>query len=157
MIRALFVMLVAAACGGQAGPSSGAAPGGPPTSKDDPGAPTPNAAVSSFMAAIKAQDLDAIAVIWGTDKGPARDVVPADQLRKRELIMECYFQHDNYQVKSDVESSANLHAVVISVTKGAITRESKMQVVKGPHDRWYVNNMSLEPLQDICSGQNTAK
>lgn len=149
MRRALFVMLVTAACGGQAGPSAGV---GAPTSQQYPGAATPKDAMNAFMAAIKVQDLDQLAVIWGSEKGPARETVPSDQLRKRELIMECYLQHDKYEIKSDVESTATIHIMIVAVTKGSFTRNLKTQVVKGPNDRWYVANPELEALQDLCSG-----
>ncbi|HUO52060.1 MAG TPA: hypothetical protein VMT93_06055 [Gemmatimonadaceae bacterium] len=153
MTRALLVMLVAAACGGQTAPATSPAP----TSQQEPGAPTAKAAVTTFMAAIKSQDLDQLAVIWGSKDGPARDVTPKDQLRQRELIIQCYFRHDSYTVTSDVESSAGMHTVQISVTWKDITRDTKMQVVTGPHGRWYVNNMDLAPLQPICAGQNPTK
>ena len=133
MKRLLFVMLVAAACGGSSGPQTAAAP----TSKRDPGAATPSAAVAAFMGAVKEQDLDA--------------------LRKRELIMECYFQHDSYRVVSDVSTTATQHVFTLSVTKGSFTRETKTQVVLGPHDRWFVANPELAPLQDLCSGQSSTK
>ena len=152
MHKALLVMLIAAAaCGGTGGASSGAVPGGP-TTQSDPGAATPKAAITAFMAAIKLQDLDALSLIWGSEKGAARDIVPADQLRKRELIMECYFQHDRYVITSDVESSSGLHVVMLSVTKGSFTRETQTQVLLGPKNRWYVANPSLEPLKDLCAG-----
>jgi hypothetical protein len=157
MRRALFMMLVAAACGGQAGPGTGAAPAGPPTSQDNPGAASPTLAIETFMAATKAQDLDALSLIWGSEKGPARDIVPPDQLRKRELIIQCYFQHDSYQIKSDVATSKTAHIVTLSVTRKDFTRETSTQVLLGPRDRWYVANPKLEPLQDLCSGASRQK
>ena len=147
-------MLVAAACGGSAAPNTSAGPPAP-TSATDPGAATPAVAIQTFMGAIKSQDLDALSLIWGSAKGPARDVTPADQLRKRELIMECYLQHDSYSVLSDVEQQKGLHVVSLSVTKGQITRNTKTQVLLGPGNRWFVDNLDLEPLRDICSGQAT--
>ena len=146
---AAAVGLSGAACAS----SGGAAQPGP--TPDDPGAATPTLAIQAFMAAIKAQDLDALALIWGSEKGPARDVVPSDQLRKRELIMECYLQHDGYRVVADVAQSTELHVVTLSITKGTFTRETKTQVILGPHQRWYVANTELEPLRDLCSGQSS--
>ncbi len=153
-VRVMLVVLVAAALSGAACASSGAAPQPGPTS-EDPGAATPTLAIQAFMAAIKAQDLDALALIWGSAKGPARDVTPSDQLRKRELIMECYLQHDSYRVVAEIASSAELHIVTLAVTKGSFTRETKTQVVLGPHQRWYVANTELAPLRDLCSGQSS--
>ncbi|MGH7621426.1 MAG: hypothetical protein ACREMU_03720, partial [Gemmatimonadaceae bacterium] len=51
------------------------------------GAAAPRLAVEQFMAAARAQDLQAFSAIWGSEKGSARDIVPRDQLEKRELTM----------------------------------------------------------------------
>ena len=153
MRRTLFLMFVVAACGGSSQATTNVTPANaPPTSPGDPGAASPSLAISTFMNAIKAQDLDALALIWGSSKGPAREVTPADQLRKRELIMECYLQHDSYTVQSDVEQQHGLHVVSLQITKGQFTRNTKTQVVLGPNNRWFVDNIELEPLKDLCSG-----
>ena len=154
MIRAFFVILFTAvsACASAPVPHDPANPK-PPT-KEDPGAPTPPLAVKYFMDAIKAQDLDALALIWGSSDGPALEVTPSDQLRKRELIIQCYFQHDSYKIVSDVAATAKTHVVTLSVTKGTFTRETTTKVVMGPHDRWYVAEPDLQPLADLCSGSS---
>jgi hypothetical protein len=155
MKRVLFLLLTAAACSGSGGPSGGVDPTGPPTSQEDPGAANPTLAIQTFMAAIKAQNLDALAVIWGSDRGAARDIVDATQLRKRELIMECYFMFDSYVIVSDVTSSEGVHVATLQVTKGSLTRETKTQVVRGPKGRWYVASPELAPLKDLCAQPNT--
>ena len=153
MRRTLFLLFVVAACGGSSQPSTGATPvNAAATSQSDPGAATPSLAIKTFMTAIKNQDLDALALIWGSEKGPARDVTSSDQIRKRELIMECYLQHDSYTVQSDVEQQRGLHVVSLQITKGTFTRNTKTQVVLGPNNRWFVDNIELEPLKDLCSG-----
>jgi hypothetical protein len=141
--------LAVAAC------ASGGGAQQPTPTPDHPGAATSALAIQAFMAAIKIQDLDALALIWGSEKGPARDIVPADQLRKRELIMECYLQHDSYKVVSNVASSAEIHVVTLAVTRGSFTRQTTTQVVLGPGGRWYVANTELQPLRDLCSGQSS--
>ncbi|HEX2781262.1 MAG TPA: hypothetical protein VHM30_17305, partial [Gemmatimonadaceae bacterium] len=57
---------------------------------DQPGAPTAALAIDRFLGAAKAQDLQQLALVWGTTKGPARDVVDQSQIERRELIMICY-------------------------------------------------------------------
>jgi hypothetical protein len=140
-----------AACGGTSAASSAVTPAGPPTSSDHPGAATPRLAIEAFMIAVKGQNLDELALIWGSERGPARDLVDANQLRKREMIMQCHFQHDSYQILSDVETSSSSRSMTISVTKGTVTRETKTLVLLGPKARWYVASPDLAPLKDICS------
>jgi hypothetical protein len=154
MMRALLVILFAAvsACTPAPPPNDPLNPTAP--TESNPGANTPALAIKAFMDAIKAQDLDALALIWGSSEGPADQVTPKDQLRKRELIIQCYFQHDSYRIVSDHAATTKMHAVTLSVTKGSFTRETTTKVVLGPHDRWYVAEPDLQPLADLCSGSS---
>ena len=55
-----------------------------------PGAATPAAAVDAFLAAAKAEDLQAMSAVWGTPTGSVRDQIPRDELDKREIyIIRC--------------------------------------------------------------------
>src|SRR6185312_13861084 len=94
-LAAVLVFLVACSSAAQQQPSTG-------VSTNVVGADSPRQAVQQFLAAAHAQDLKAMALIWGTNDGPARDVVDHSQLEKRELIMECYVTHDSYAVMSEV-------------------------------------------------------
>jgi hypothetical protein len=92
-------------------------------------------------------------MVWGTDKGPARDVVDRAQLEKRELIMMCYLSHDKFAIASDVATKGSQHDVQVQLNKGTMTRDTRMVVVRGPSERWYVMDVNLEPLRDLCSGK----
>ena len=98
MKRLVAVLVFLAAC------STSAAQQRPATtvSTNVVGADSPRQAVQAFLAAAHAQDLKAMALVWGTNDGPARDVVTSSQLEKRELIMQCYVSHDSYSVLSEV-------------------------------------------------------
>jgi hypothetical protein len=117
------------------------------------GAVSPRQAVDMFLAAVRAQDLQAMSVVWGTSKGPARDVVDRSQLEKRELVMQCYLSHDKYDVVSDARTKSDVHVLGVSLSKGSITRETTFTTVRGPSDRWYVEQMQLEPLKDLCASR----
>lgn len=115
------------------------------------GAASPKEAVQSFLAAVRAQDLQAMSVIWGTAKGPARDQVDRAQLERRELIMQCYLMHDKFDIQSDTRSGADTHKLGVSLTKGDMTRATSFTTVRGPSDRWYVEDVPLEPVKDLCA------
>lgn len=132
-----------AACGGGAGSSHGQLTG----------AAAPQLAVEQFMAAARAQDLQAFSAVWGSEKGAARDVVDRSQLEKRELTMMCYLTHDKLEIGPDVTPKPNEHDFQVQLTRGAVTRETKVTVVQGPSERWYVLDVQLAPLQALCSGQ----
>jgi hypothetical protein len=143
--RIALVLLAVVAC--RSTPSYGNAAG----ERQLAGAASPREAVQSFLAAVKSQDLQAMSVIWGTPKGPARDQVDRAQLERRELIMQCYLTHDKFDIQSDARSDNDTHKLGVSLTKGNLTREATFTTVRGPADRWYVQDVPLEPVKDLCA------
>jgi hypothetical protein len=115
------------------------------------GAASPQLAVEQFLAAARAQDLQAFSAIWGTERGAARDVVDRSQLERRELTMMCYLTHDKYEIGADVTPRPGEHDYTVEITRGTQTRETKITTVRGPSERWYVLDVQLAPLQDLCS------
>jgi len=138
---AILLVVLCAACASAGTPSTGQLTG----------AATPQLAVSKFLASARAQDLQAMSVYWGTEQGPARDVVPRDQLEKRELIMQCYLTHDKFAIMGDAPGQHGSRVMQVSLTKGQLTRQTTFTVVRGPSDRWYVSDLELEPLKDLCA------
>jgi hypothetical protein len=141
--RFVFLLLVLAACSHAAPPADGLAPNG--------GEVTARRAVESFLGAVRAQDLQAMSLIWGTPRGPARDVVARAQLEKRELIMQCYLGHDAFRILTDTPQKPDTHVLQVSLTKGQVTRETTFTAVQGPQNRWYVQDADLEPVRDLCA------
>ena len=117
------------------------------------GAAAPRLAVEPCLAAARAQDLQAFSAIWGSERGPARDVVDRSQLEKRELTMMCYLTHDRFEIGADVTPKPGQHDFTVELTRGSQTRETKITAVQGPSERWYILDVKLEPLQDLCSNQ----
>lgn len=138
----VLVALALAACGGGAATTS---------TGQLTGAANARRAVETFLGAVKAQDLQAMSSVWGTSKGPARDVVDRAQLEKRELIMQCYLSHDSFVIANDVATKADTHQLQVRLTKGRLTRETTFTAVQGPSDRWYVLDAQLEPVRDLCA------
>ena len=143
-LAAVLVFLVACSSAAQQQPSTG-------VSTNVVGADSPRQAVQQFLAAAHAQDLKAMALIWGTNDGPARDVVDHSQLEKREMIMECYVTHDSYAVLSEVSGEKGSRVLSVTLTKGRLARESKFTAVKGRGDRWFIQDVELQPLKDLCA------
>ncbi len=122
-----------------------------PVSANVSGADTPKQAVQAFLAAAHAQDLRAMALVWGTNDGPARDVVNHSQLEKRELIMQCYVTHDTFTVLNEAPGEKGTRVLSVSLSKGQLARQSKFTAVKGHDERWYIEDVQLEPLKDLCA------
>ncbi|HVB30434.1 MAG TPA: hypothetical protein VNE60_02790 [Gemmatimonadaceae bacterium] len=137
-----------------AGCSSGGTMRGNPAPlvpSNDTGALNPDAAVNQFMAAVKAEDLQAMGAIWGTPDGPARDQMSQDVLQQRELIMLCYLKHDSYKILGDAPSMDNTRALSVDVTRKERTHATTFTAVRGKNGRWYVEAVDIQPLTDFCA------
>ena len=92
-----------------------------------------------------------MALVWGTHDGPARDVVDHSQLEKREMIMQCYVSHDTFSVLSEVQGEKGARILSVSLSKGQLARQSKFTAVQAHDERWYIEDIQLEPLKDLCA------
>jgi len=99
------VSIALAACSTGSGGGGGGGGGGSQMT----GAASSHLAVEQFLAAARAQDLQAFSAIWGSERGAARDVVDRSQLEKRELTMMCYLTHDRYEISGDVTPKPDAH------------------------------------------------
>ena len=140
---AIVLLLVVAAC--QRKVVVATAP-----SSNDPGGATPREAVTRFMAAAKAQDLQAFANIWGSSAGPARGTMAAEELEKREIILLCYLKHDSYRVVSETPAENQERVFSVESRYQDLTRSANYFVTSGPGNRWYVRQVEIVKLNDIC-------
>jgi hypothetical protein len=125
--------------------SGSSAPGGALT-----GAVAPRRAVEQFMGAVKAQDLQAMAMIWGTAKGPARDQLERTELEKREIIMQGCYAHDTFRVVDEVPGTGGKRVVKVAISRGNRTKTPSFTTVKGPSDRWYVEDADIGAMREFC-------
>ena len=138
MRRLLGVVLLLAACKH------------PNTATRLTGAASPKAAVQAFLEAARAEDLQAMSAVWGTEKGPARDQLDAAQFEKRELILICHFKADSDRIVSEGPSERGERMLKVQLTKRGRTRETRFYTVQGPSERWYVVNANLDEVKEFC-------
>ena len=119
-------------------------------SANTPGAASAREAVQKFMAAAKAQDLQALSDIWGTTAGPARNTMGREELEQREIILMCYLKHDSYRVVSEGPATNGERALVVESKYQDLTRQGNFFVTPGPAGRWYVRQFEVEKFNDIC-------
>lgn len=145
MRKIAFALLVLAACRTS-----------PRASADGtlPGAPAARGAVEKFLSAVRAEDLQAMSTVWGSERGPARDIIPdRAELEKREIVMQCYLSHDRYRILSDAAGAEQKRVFRVELTKGNLTRATTFTTVPGPQERWYVLEADLEPVKDLCKNK----
>ena len=136
----LWPVIVLAACSG----GRGGVPDGAVDSRQ---------AVDAFMKTVKDRDIQAMSLIWGTEKGPARDRMSRSDLEKRELLMQCYLRHDGYTVKGESPGQGGRVIYKVEVAQGTKRRETSFTTIKGPRDRWFVEDVDISVMQDFCTGR----
>ena len=137
--KLILLAVVVAACGRGHGPGSALT-----------GAVAPRRAVEEFMGAVKSQDLQAMSVVWGTEKGPARDHLDRTELEKREIIMTGCYSHDRFRILGESPGTGGRRMVRVEIVRANKTKTPHFTTVKGPSDRWYVLDADFDAMRDFC-------
>ena len=130
--------------------------GGSATPAGQVGAVGPRQAAAQFMASIKSEDIQATSIIWGSAKGPARELITnRGDLEKRILVMQCNLNHDSYRILSELPGEGNKRVMKLEIRKGQITAQTTMTATPGPNQRWFIENTDLQAMRGFCSNQAT--
>lgn len=121
-------------------------------SAQTPGATDARLAVEQFLNAVRAQDIQAMSVNFGTSRGPARDNISRDELEKRLIILQCYFNHDKFRILGENPGEGGHRIVSVQLIRGSQTRNPRFYTIRGPSERWYVDNMEIAVVRDFCRG-----
>ena len=140
MKRALMLSLLvlAAACRSAGGP--------------EPGQNTSEMAVNQFVSAARAQDMQALSTVWGNADSPTRDRVEREELERRMLIIMCHLKHDESRIGAARPGEAGRTLHTVDFKKGELERSSTFTTVRNAKsNRWYVEDVDLSPLRDLCA------
>jgi len=132
------------------GPAPAPAPAPAPRASNETGGATARSAVEQFLVAVHAQDIQAMSVLFGTKNGPSRDQMGREELEKRLVILQCYFDHDKFRVLGESPGESGHRIVEVELTKSGVTRSPAFYAVPGPGNRWYVDNMEIAAVRDFC-------
>lgn len=120
-----------------------------PSAKPSPdlsGATSARGAVERFLAAVRAQDLQAMGLVWGTKKGPARETVPREDIEKSEVVMAQCLANDSARFLDENASPDGDRQVRFVLHNGNVTRTTLFTTEEGPEDRWYVKQIDLRDV-----------
>ena len=112
------------------------------------GAATPRAAVDRFLAAAKAQDMQALGAEFGGVAGPARDHEERTVSERRFIIMLQCLRHDKAVIAEPTRGEGGRQLFSIEFTQGSQKATVLFTTVKGPSDRWYVEVFEITTLQN---------
>lgn len=137
-----LVALVAVGCRASAVPSGSS------------GAGTSTEAVVAFLNAAKAQDLQAIANVWGNEESPTRDRVDRQELERRLLIITCHLRHDESRIGPAQLGEGGRTIFNVELVKGNVRATIPFTTVKNARNsRWFVEDVDLRPARPICNSE----
>ena len=76
-----------------------------------------------------------------------------EAIEKRELIMQCYLLHGQSRVVRESPAANGKQEFLVELTKGPLVRATTFYAVEGPNGRWFVENVDLDPIKDLCRPQ----
>ena len=153
MKRTILLLLAITACRSSS-PSSAPSPSGSVAPVANlPGAAAPRQAVERFLGAAKSQDLQEMAIAWGTEKGPARDQFERTELEKRLIVMQGCYDGDRHRILDENPGENGKRVLRVELTKGAVTKTPRFTTVKGPSERWYVEDADFPAVTSLCRGR----
>jgi hypothetical protein len=117
------------------------------------GAGTPRASIDRFLAAARAQDMQALGADFGDEKGALRDHADRAMTERRLLIMLQCLRHDKAVISEPTRGERDRQLFSIELTQGSQKATVSFTTVKGPSDRWYVGDFEIVALQNkgFCS------
>ncbi|MEP6764180.1 MAG: hypothetical protein ABJB66_07720 [Gemmatimonadaceae bacterium] len=116
------------------------------------GAPNAKGAVEGFLAAVKGQDLQKMSILWGTEKGLAREQMSRDDLEKRLVVIQCNMMHDSWLFtnKPALLRSSFEQDFEIELHQRNFKAQTNVTTVRTADGRWYVKDVDLRPLNQFC-------
>ena len=103
-----------------------------------------------FLGAAKSQDLQEMAIAWGTARGPARDQFDRTELEKRLIVMQGCYDSEKHRIIDEQPGDNGKRVLRVELTKGTVTKTPRFTTVKGPSERWYVEDADFAAVTALC-------
>jgi hypothetical protein len=145
-----LLAVVACRSGSSSSPSTTSSSSSPAAPANLPGAAAPRQAVERFLGAAKSQDLQEMAIAWGTARGPARDQFDRTELDKRLIVMAGCYDSEKHRIIDEQPGENGKRVLRVELTKGTVTKTPRFTTVKGPSDRWYVEDADFAAVTALC-------
>ena len=154
---AVLIVLSATACRRQAVVSSvpTQTPAQTPPASNVPGGATAQEALAKFLAGTRAQDIQAVANVWGTKAGGAaatdRSYVPADEMERRVIIMIRCARNDSWTIRGELPLPDGDRQFTVELKYKNLTGVTDFVAVQGPQSRWYIREYDVaKMMRTVC-------
>lgn len=142
MLRSLLLMIgvagILAACAPALQPPGGIA-----------GAPAAPAAIERFLQYAAAKDYAGMGWVFGTSDGPIAQRDPLGEVEQRMYALANLLEHDSFVISSGSPVPGRTGGALsfqVTLTRGARVLQVPFTAVRGPQDRWYVEQLGVEAL-----------
>ena len=139
----IAALLTLPACAGRG------VPAGPPAPA------SPEEAATAFLAAVNSADLERMAALWGTDRGPSTVTVRDPRQREQRLVvMQRLLQHDSSRFVPAPSPSVpppGRQFLSVELTRGARRAVVPFTLVGQRAGGWLVENVGLEEAMPLSS------
>jgi hypothetical protein len=145
--------------------TAGSACGGRNTGPVTPAPQTMNDAVTQFFAAVKANDLNRMGELWGTDRGAAVGFMDAQKLRERLTVIQKYLENSGYRIIEGpmlVPGHDELRSYRVELQRMNCNQVMPIDIVRTRSGGWLVYDVHLEsagspggPCQPATTGGGT--
>lgn len=146
MKRSILLLLLAAAC--RTVPVGGSGPVAAATNGSLAGATSPRGALDLFLAAAKAQDLQALSSVWGDENGAARERNPRREFEQSQLVLLCLVHNDQAKVADLRQGENGRFVTTVDMVQGQAKATVQYTLAKTPAGRWFVQSVDTKTLQN---------
>lgn len=108
--------------------------------------PGPAAAFDQFMRAVADSNLNRMAELWGTAKGPASETHEPPEYQRRIAITWAYLRNANSKVVAEVERTSDRSVLAVDMSRSNCTRRVAVTMVRTGNGQWLVNAMDLTQM-----------
>ena len=143
----LLVMVAAILAAGCA--SGARAPGGLA------GAPAPIAAIEQFLQHAAGRDYASMGWVFGTAEGPIAQRDPLPEVEQRMYVLADVLAHDGFVIAGGSAVPGRTGSAMtfdVTLRRGGRTFQVPFTAVRGPSDRWYVEQFAVEAITGAPMG-----
>lgn len=110
-----------------------------------PSPATPEATVEQFLTAANASDLDAMAVLWGDERGPSSytNVIPREERMQRLTIMQRLLHSDTHTLSGTSSADPAKPVVTVAMAQGTRNFTVPFTLVRQRAGGWIIREIDL--------------
>lgn len=103
----------------------------------------PETALAAFMQAVADSNLNRMAQLWGTERGPAAQTGQPSDYQRRVAVMYAYLRGSSLRVLGEVERQGNTSVLATEVTRAGCVRRVPFTMARTGQGGWLLTNVDL--------------